>query len=60
MINLKVFAGGRIKALPVLADSGIHLLVAGCVPEIGGGPPHIMDVSLEPGVIKKQPRLPDY
>ena len=47
MVGIDVLAGGGVQALPPAAGTLGHLLGTGGVTEIGGGPPHIVDVALE-------------
>jgi hypothetical protein len=57
VVDNKVFAGRRVKALPVFANTIGFLFAAGLFPEVGCGAAHVMDIALELRVTYKRPDL---
>ena len=57
MIGFQIAAGRRKKALPVRAHALFHLFCAGRSAEIRRRAAHIMDISLELGILRHVPRL---
>ena len=47
VVGVQILAGGGVQALPPAAGALGQLLFTGGVPEVGGGPPNVMNVALE-------------
>ena len=57
VIGVQIGAGLRRKAAAVLAHTALLLLLAAGVAEVGAGAAHVVDIALELGILRQQPRL---
>ena len=60
LVGVQVGAGLGGQAGPVPAHARLELLLTGGMPEIGGGPAHVVDVALKAGVLHQALRLPQH
>ena len=59
LVGVQIGACLRGQTGPVLAQPRLFLLFTGGMAEVGGGPAHVVDISLEAGVLSEQLGLPE-